>query len=43
METIFIVLVAVVAMLMAFAFGIIVGIKDCKRRFNIPAGELPIT
>lgn len=32
------VLVFLVSVLFAFLFGVIVGIKDCKRTFNIPYG-----
>ncbi len=38
MEMVLFLLMAVVALLAAFYAGIVVGIKDCKRRFKIPYG-----
>lgn len=43
MEMILFLLVVFVWTLFSFGFGIVVGIKDCKRRFNIPLGEMPVT
>lgn len=34
--TLFLILLAVVLLLGAFYLGIVVGIKDCKKQFNIP-------
>ena len=36
-------IVAVAGVVLAFFLGIVVGIADCKRRFDIPKGEMPIT
>lgn len=42
MQTLFFILCAVVACLLSFIFGILVGIKDCKRRFSIPYGAVGV-
>lgn len=43
MGIIFYVLLLGVSVLFAFYAGIIMGIKETKRRFNIPKGEMPTT
>lgn len=43
MELLLILLVVAVWSLACVYLGIVVGIKDCKRRFNIPFGEQPTT
>lgn len=42
MTTLLFFLVAAVALLLAFCFGVVVGIKDCKRRFNVPPGAVEV-
>lgn len=42
MQTLFLVLALCVALGLGFCFGVVVGIKDCKRRFNIPLGAVGV-
>lgn len=39
MNSLFYILLFVLVALIAFYGGIFVGIKDCKRRFNLPVGS----
>lgn len=42
MQTLFFLLALAVALGLGFCGGVIVGIKDCKRRFGVPLGAVGV-